>query len=421
MMHKGGNHATKILYLSADGILQPLAYSQVARILMGLADRGFDIDLLSAERPEDLENWTRVSTLESELSSRGVSWQRVTWKRGSAADTGSNLTALFRATRERCARGGVRLLHCRGYHTAGVAWPVHRRHRIPYLFDARGYWIDERADEGRWFRHPLALRAARGVEKRLYLDAEAVVTLTRIQQDDLVRGSLGFVCQAPVQTIPTCADYDAFRPDLPEAPGPWQEVWKQAGARRIVAIVGSINASYRTDETLRLAHLILQHTQDAFLLVLSAQVEEFERRLSSLGIDPERYAVRRANHTDMPQWLRRADWALSLLGQQRAKRASMPTKLAELFAAGVRPIHYGCNDEVTGWVKRAGSGYTLESLRERDLATCAQHIASANRPANELVVARERTREHFSLQSGLARYEQLFARLGVSPSSPSQT
>ena len=153
---------------------------------------------------------------------------------------------------------------------------------------------------------------------------------------------------------------------------------------------------------------------DAHLLVLSGQREEYERRLT--GVDPARVTLTRADHDAMPEWLSLLDWGLLLLNPASpAKRASVPTKLAEFFATGVRVAQFGCNEEISDWVRRAGSGVVLPSVDAQGLEAAARLIAASTRDEAVLARAREVTAPHFSLKSGLERYEALWRRLAARP------
>ena len=95
----------------------------------------------------------------------------------------------------------------------------------------------------------------------------------------------------------------------------------------------------------------------------------------------------------------------------QAKRASMPTKLAEFLATGVAPISHGANSEVTDWVKKTGSGMVLEDLSNDSLERAA-HFAVQGRPdARVLERARLAAEGHFSLSSGAERYDTLFRQV----------
>ncbi len=399
----------QLLYLTADGVLQPLGFSQVVRVVEGLARRGFRYRLFSLEREQDLAREARVREVRSRLNAAGVIWQWAPWREGGGGKAAlDNEVALIRAATQTSAVGGI---HARAYHSAVAALTRHTVDRVPYLFDTRSYWFDERLEEGRWFTSPLRLGVARGIEHQLFSQASAVVTLTDLQADDVRQGRFGPSRHRAVQCITTCADYDDFtRQPASECRRVPADVRARLSGQRVIGVIGSINRSYLVTETLELCRLMLERDSQAHLLILSGQQREYAERLEALKVDPSRYTITRADHDAMPQWLSLIHWApLLLQPDSPAKRASMPTKLAEFFACGVQPIHFGCNVEVGQWVQRSGLGFSLPDVSPRSLAAAADRVVSQQRPV-DLPAAREHTRGHFSLEAGLQKYEQVLTQ-----------
>lgn len=85
----------------------------------------------------------------------------------------------------------------------------------------------------------------------------------------------------------------------------------------------------------------------------------------------------------------------------------MPTKLAEFLAVGVQPLQFGCNPEVSGWVRKSGLGLALEQLSPESLDRAVEAMLGP-RPTDE---RRDRARRvaspHFSLEAGLSRYDDV--------------
>jgi hypothetical protein len=401
----------KILYLSQDGALEPLGFSQVYRVVEGLGRRGLPYVLLSLEKPADLEDAPRVAELDERLRQAGVTWWREPYVTGGGGKAAArNVATLLRRTLAACALDGVGLIHARGYVPAMAAHAARRTLRVPYVFDARGYWVDERADEGQWFTSPARLAAARLVERNLYSGAAATVSLTQLQADDIAGGRFGPNRERPATCITTCADFDDFKlKDASRAPAEMRERLK---GQLVLGLVGSINASYQTDKMIALARRVLHRRADAHLLVLSAQKDAYRERLRD--VSPAQVSIERADHRAMPGWLGLIDWGLQLLTPERpAKRASMPTKLAEFLGTGVRPVHYGCNAEVDEWVRRTGSGIVLKDLSDASIEEAARTIVTQRLDRASIERAREIAAPHFSLASGVARYEELMRRTAL--------
>ena len=394
------------VYLSIDGILAHIGFSQVFRVVEGLAQRGIPYALVSLEREKDLADHHRVAAIQARAKQSGIDWVWGVYREGggllAVAENMGRLGAL--ATRQ-VLRHRSRLLHARAYHSALVTAGLSTSPRRRWIFDARSYWIDERLEEHRWFTTPRRLAVARSVERQLFSSCDAVVTLTQLQADDVLRGEFGRP-KGQVLVIPTCADFDEFRPrcaeELSLVPSTVRE---RLAGKLVLGIVGSLNRAYLGPQTARLATEVLRRRVDAHVLVLSTQRDEWMAAFAAEGAPLERVTICRANHEAMPQWLNLLTWAVLLLAPEtRAKRAAMPTKLAEFFATGVRVCAHGCNQEVTEWVDRAGGGLVLRTMDDETLLRAAAHISSVSGHDHS---ARERARAHFSLQSGLDRYERL--------------
>jgi hypothetical protein len=400
-----------ITYLTYDGILDPLGFSQVARVLMALSRRGFEYRLLSFERAARLADRAKVEAVRAELSRAGVEWETLEYAQGGARAFPKNALMALAKLAPRGRRPS--LLHARSYVAAFVGRTLLRRHGVPYLFDARGYWIDERRQTGRLFRAPFVHPLARHLERRLYEDAAAMVGLTQLHVDDVEGGRFGRWRGGPTAAIPTCADYDEFvlREDADDAPPDPRLV-----GRFVVGLIGSLNFSYHSRPALALARRILELRPDAVLLGATQQRDEFRALAREAGVPDERSILTTIPHAQMPRWMRHVDVVPQLLIEDVSKRGSMPTKLAEMFASGVRPLHVGCNSEVSSWVARAGTGHVLPDVGAGALEAAARLCAGWSRDVTLLRRGREITAAHFSLAAGIDRYAALLSRLGHSAS-----
>jgi glycosyltransferase involved in cell wall biosynthesis len=281
----------------------------------------------------------------------------------------------------------------------------------------RGYLIDERVVEGRWFRNPLLLRLARAVERGIFSRCAGAVTLTSPSAADIASGRFGaWDARKPLSVIPTCANYDVFRLER-RADGIPSALRSRLREKLVVGYVGAVNRSYRVEQALLLFKHLHALRPDAHLLCLTLQTEALASAIERAGLAAPSVTLTSAAPWEMPAWLGWIDWGLHLLEVGEAKRASMPTKLAEFLASGVRPVHHGCNEEVSEWVEHCGSGYVLPTTNDAALRHAAAFVASAPAAPGLLARARELSRPHFGLEAGLDRYQEVVARL-LSDSEP---
>jgi glycosyltransferase involved in cell wall biosynthesis len=155
--------------------------------------------------------------------------------------------------------------------------------------------------------------------------------------------------------------------------------------------------------------LILERVPGSRFLAMTAQVDEMTSLADEYSIPGTRRLVVHVAHDQIHHWLPWIDFGLTLLvPPNRAKRASMPTKLAEFFATGVAPISHGGNAEVGEWILRTGSGLLLDDLSPRSLERAVAFVARGKLGSDRLAQARLAAADHFSLDSGARRYDALF-------------
>ena len=106
------------LYISYDGVLEPLGESQVVTYLERLASE-FSITLLSFEKAADLKDIARVSAMQDRLGRRGISWIRLRYhRRPAVVSTLWDVLSGIVHARRCCRLSGVEVIH---------AAPDHRR------------------------------------------------------------------------------------------------------------------------------------------------------------------------------------------------------------------------------------------------------------------------------------------------------
>jgi len=384
----------KIIYLTYDGLRQALGSSQILPYLRGLRDRGITSMIISLERG---------AAPTQDAFEPGIRRIELPYRAGGVPAHVANFRGMLRELRRTIEAEKPDLVVARSYLPGIVALRAKKSHRVPYIFDMRACWVDERAMGNGRFRNPLAYSFGKRMERLLLRHAAGVVTLTKLHAEDLLQQQLIFP-ETPVKVIPTCADFDQFRADS-----------KIAHDALVIGWIGSVNASYHLAPSLELFKTIRRLRPNAFLQCVTGQAEEMLGELKQAGIPPENYSVTSAEHKDMPRILANMDWGLLLNQNGPGKRGSMPTKLAEFFASGIRPIQYGCNQEVADLVRASGSGIVLNGLSPKELEQAAQHIANHPLDKASVEAARRRMRPYFGLEAGIAGYAELLHRVSEHP------
>jgi glycosyltransferase involved in cell wall biosynthesis len=404
-----------VLYISYDGMLEPLGGSQVISYLKPLA-RTHPFTLLSYEKNHDLRKRQQVRELTQELQSVGIRWIPLRYHRrpsllATAWDVLRGITVGFVL----CRRKGIRIVHARGYVPSVMALWLKLSCGAKFLFDMRGFWPEEKVDAGHWRRGALAYRLAKRWERKFFEQADTIVSLTHAGVQAFP--SLGYRIPHTTQiaVIPTCADLSRF------APGPKDPRLIERFDLRgqvVLGCTGTLSNWYLRMPTLEyLAFLVGRLAQAKVLLVTQEDHAALARDARAAGIPPAQLVLARADFSDMPAYLRMMDLGVFFITPSFSKRGSAATKLAEFLATGVPVV---INDGVgdSGWiVRKHGVGVVLADVTRADFEASVDPITHLLADPLREDRCRQVAQQYFDLDVGVRNYLDLYRRLGGIDSS----
>ena len=387
-----------VLYISYDGMLEPLGQSQVLAYLEQLA-RTREIHLLSFEKPDDLKDAEARARVQARMDAAGIHWHvRRYHKRPSALATAwdigvGTLSAIWLVLRHR-----LRIVHARSYVPALMALWVKRITGARFLFDMRGFWADERVDGGLWPCEGRLYRITKKLERQFLLNADHVVSLTNAALREMQTWPWLAGRLPPTSVITTCADLRRFAC----TPMPPREPF-------VVGYVGSAGTWYLFDEAVACFALLREMRPDARWLIVNRGEHAFIRaRLEAGGITAEAVELRSAEHSEIPALMARMHAAMFFIKPYFSKQASAPTKLAELLGCGVPCLGNSNVGDMARILEDANVGiaiddFTADSMREglEGLFALAANPAIRARCAQAAAA-------HFSLSDGVERYRRIY-------------
>jgi glycosyltransferase involved in cell wall biosynthesis len=397
------------LYVTYDGLLEPLGESQVLGYVERLARR-YPMTVLSFEKPEDLADRARVARMGARLSAGGVRWIRRRYhKRPMLPATGLDVARGVAAGLAAVARGGVGLVHVRGYVPAAMGLPVSLMTRRPLLFDMRGFWADEKIDGGHWTREAPAYRLAKRFERRFFEGAHAIVSLT----DAGVKRfpNLGYRLRPDVlvEVIPTCADLARFTPGSRD---PALAARLGVAGRPVIGCVGTLSNWYLREATLASLASLVRALPEAVVLFVTREDHTMLRAdAERAGLAAGRAVFTRADFAEMPAYLRLLDVAVFFIKVCFSKTASAPTRLAELLGVGVPVV---INDGIGDSGRIVRDHEVGVVLREVNAASIEGSLPAVRRLLDDSGVRGRcvaAARQHFDVEEGTARYARLYERL----------
>lgn len=398
-----------VLYLSYDGMSDPLGQSQVLPYLAGLTRHGHRISLVSFEKPE--RSAAEMETARQACAAAGVEWHPLRYHKRPPILSSVFDVMTMRRTAERLHRDKrFDWVHCRSYLPALVGLAMKRRHGTRFLFDMRGFWADERVDGGLWRLGNPVHRAVYHFFKRREADflseADHVVSLTETARDILLARPDRAPEAPPISVIPCCVDFETFRPATPDARAEARRMLGIAPGRRVAAYLGSIGTWYMLDEMLDCFRVQLEREPTALFLIVSRdEPGPIRNAAEARGIPGQALMFRGASRAEVPRLVAAADYAIAFIRPTFSKAASCPTKLGECLALGIPVLTNGDVGDVARVIDDTGGGVLVESFDEASYRDALDQLEELGTGKTKW---RDAARAWFDLDKGIDGYDSIY-------------
>lgn len=396
---------SRVLYVTYDGLLEPMGAAQVVPYVTRLGAQGFEIEVLSFEKPADLTQRVRVREVEGRLRAAGVRWTRRRYhKRPTLPATAYDIAVGVGLVWVRARRTRGLIVHGRSYVPAFMGLPVKRYLGARLILDTRGLLVEERIEAGRWRADSLTVELARRAVRALFRESDLVVHQTH-QGQDAVR-EVAPDLDPPYRVIPTCVDLERFRPaedpvrlrrELGLGPGP------------VLLHSGTLSGWYLAELIFQVAKAFVEASGGSFL-VLTRETELAAELARRFGLQPRIQALA---PEEVPQWLAAADAGLALVRPTFAKRTASPVKVGEYLAAGLAVA--GTRGVGDLDLHFAGSAVAFTVDPEAAPDEVAHRLLEAVRRPGRAAEARALAERYYNLETAVAAYAAIYRELGAEP------
>jgi glycosyltransferase involved in cell wall biosynthesis len=402
------------MYLTYDGLTDPLGQSQVLPYLCGLADKGYQFTIISFEKPQVYV--TNKTLIEEICQKHSIQWhpQKYT-KKPPVLSTLKDLYRLRKTFLDLHSKEHFDLLHCRSYLTSLVGLWAKRKFGTKFIFDMRGFWADERVEGGLWnLKKPLfrtMYRFFKKKEQQFFSEADYTISLTYSGAKKIQANVMKGKAVAPIQVIPCCVDLNLFDPSKLSSQLIAQkrkELEILQGAT-VLSYIGSIGTWYMLEEMLLFFKVWLTAApQSIFLFITPDDPSHILEKAKSIFLPQGTIRVIKGKRNEMPLLTSCSDYSIFFIKPSFSKQASSPTKQGEIMALG-KPII--CNDNVgdTGFViNQYNAGVVVSQFSEE---AYKEKIKELKQKSFDACSIRNGAEEFYSLTKGVDRYEEVYRQL----------
>lgn len=403
----------RILYLSYDGMTDPLGQSQVLPYLIHISKRGYDITLISFEKEEAYQ--ANKNDIEHLTSNTGIQWTPLSYhKRPPIISTLYDVFSLKKKIKALQQKGPFQIVHTRGYITALAGVWMKKKWGTRFLFDMRGFFADERVDGQIWNRENPIFNAVykyfKRKEQTFFLTADHVVSLT--EEGKKIILALPYIQSSfKCTVIPCCADLDHFSTNSIQSNTAKQfvETYQLDAYSSRWFYLGSIGTWYMLPEMLDFFKIVLTHEPNAVLTFFTYDnANQIQKIANEKGISDQSIIITPLARKDIPSIVSLFDASIFFIKPVFSKKASSPTKQGEIMAMGIPIV---CNDGVgdTGFIiNKYQAGIAISSFNKPSYEVAYTSIKQKYYNKEACIKG---AHEWFSLALGVNRYDEIYKSL----------
>jgi glycosyltransferase involved in cell wall biosynthesis len=392
------------LYITFDGLSDPLGQSQILPYLCGIAANGYSITILSCEKNERLLK--EKDTISGLIKDLPITWISINYnEEGGALSRLNYLRKLYRLAEKNIAEKNISLVHCRSYLPALLGLRLKTKYGVPFIFDMRGFWADERLDGGIWKKtnliQGLFYSYFKKKEKQFLFQSKAIVSLTNAAVNELKKQFPEAKLNDKTKVIPCCTNTDLFDPRHTASAS-------LTGIRtgdHVIIYTGSIGTWYFTREMIDCMLVWQKQIPNLKLLIVTKDIQALQDVLRSYSTSEKELIVyTSSSYKEVPSFLALAKAAIFFIKPSYSKIASSPTKMAECWAMNLPIITnagIGDNDLYFNTLK---GGILLDRFTEENYKRALRDYLDLDPGRNYRSIALE----HYNTETAVKIYSELY-------------
>jgi glycosyltransferase involved in cell wall biosynthesis len=406
----------RVLYLTYDGLTDPLGRSQVLPYLVELSRLGHQFAIVSCEKPALFA--AGRGAVERICAEAEIAWHPLPYhKFPPILSTVWDLGAIARKAAELRRIAAFDLVHCRSFLAAIPGHAMKRKSGTRFLYDMRAFWADERVDAGQWridrFPYREVYRFVTRRESRFFREADHIVSLTEAGRQVMLARPEFAASGPPISVIPCCVDFDHFVPASPQGRALARAQLGIAEDEKVVAVLGSVGGLTMLEEMLDFFRVYRQREPRARLLMITTSAPgPILDAARGRGVEPERLTIRSASREEVPVFTAAADFGLFFVRPVPSKKAGSPTKMGEMFALGLPIVTNAGVGDVEELCAELKAGAVVRDFTESAYDAAIDALAAM--PHDPAGIS-ERARARLDLSVAVAEYDRIYqSLLGVS-------
>ncbi len=403
-----------ILFISYDGMTDPLGQSQVIPYLIGLTRCGYQFTILSCDKPEKFR--LHKNTIKSILNPYPINWISIPYhKNPPVLSTVFDLIALKKKAKQLHKEQPFDMVHTRAGTPALVGLWMKKKLGVKFLNDLRDFFADSRIDSGSWnLKNPIystVYRFLKNKESESIKINDGIVCLT-YKAEKIIKDWPEYKKSIPLKVIPCSVDMELFDPENLDAKSRL-EFAKELGIQPsdfIISYLGSIGSWYLTDNMMECFKILSNKIPATkFLFISPDNHETIYEKAGAYGIERQKIIIKAANRKDVPLLLSFSNYSMFFINPCYSKQASSPTKHGEIMAMGIPVITNDGVGDIAQIVNEFQSGIVLEDLKKKNFIELSNKLFNGIEFDKKAI--REGAKKYYNLDIAIDKYNQIYKEI----------
>lgn len=402
------------IFVSIDGMTDPLGQSQVLPYLVGLSKLGYSIIICSCEKQQ---NWQQnKQSIENITTQANIIWNYCFYQTGKPfLSQWLNYKSLKNLVLKSIIENpSTYAIHCRSYLAGLIGLHAHKKYRTKFIFDMRGFWADERIEGNIWSKsNPIGFilyKLFKKKEKEMLMKADAIITLTERAKHIIVKWNLN-IPEQKMTVIPCCADLAHFSTAQLNADH-FQKIKNSLpnlNQKLVLSYVGSLGTWYLSKEMIEFFSELRKHTPSHFLIITKDDKKEVEKLAETYNIPKQDISIVSSSRQDMPYYMALSEISIFFIKPSFSKTASSPTKMGELLSMGIPVITNTGIGDVDTIINNSQCGITISNFNLASYQQAIQDILENRTLYKQNTI--KTAQANFSLNDGITKYKQIYQHI----------
>ncbi len=399
-----------ILFISYDGMTDPLGQSQVIPYLAGLSKFGYQFTILSCEKPARFQ--INKNYIEALLKFYSIKWVPIAYhKKPPVLSSVYDVAMLKKKAAQLHAVEKFDMVHTRAGIPSLIGLWMKKKLGVKFLHDMREFYADSRIDGGMWKINNLFFKIIYTYFKRKENEevtmSDGIVCLT-YAAEKIIKEWPQYKKEAILEVIPCSTDMSLFDPGKID----FQQKEKLKNELNIgetdfvISYLGSIGGWYLTDEMMQFCKSVSDKIPNAKFLFISPHESEIILAIAKrFDIAEEKIIVKNARRNEVPLLLSLSKYSIFFIKACYSKQSSSPTKHGEIMSMGIPVITNSGVGDVAEIVEKYQSGIVIKNLDKKNYDTCTEKLCTTNYDATKI---RAGAKAFYSLENAIEKYLKVY-------------